>query len=172
MTSWRVLGCLAAGLVASGCASTLEGTTQTITLMTNPPGATCKLLREGQAIASVTTPGGTVVKKTKHDIRVECEKEGYETSTDMLKSGIEGATWGNIILGGGIGWLIDSASGADNRYPDNLTVTLNPKLPAGNAPSSSPSAQRRLQELDSLRDRKLITPIEYDTRRKAILESL
>jgi hypothetical protein len=34
--------------------------------------------------------------------------------------------WGNIILGDGVGWAVDSASGSDNDYPDYITVTLVP----------------------------------------------
>jgi len=34
--------------------------------------------------------------------------------------------FGNIVLGGGIGWAIDSASGADNKYDGVVNVTLVP----------------------------------------------
>lgn len=37
-----------------------------------------------------------------------------------------GATFGNIVLGGGIGWAIDSASGADNKYTSPVNITLVP----------------------------------------------
>ena len=114
-------------LALTGCASIISGTSQTITINSNPPGAQCNLLREGLVIGSVTTPGGTLVKKTKHDIHIECKKEGYQDATAVLTSDIEGATWGNIILGGGIGWAIDSAAGADNKYEEQITVTLVPE---------------------------------------------
>ena len=44
----------------------------------------------------------------------------------VLDSGIEAATWGNIVLGGFIGWGVDSAAGADNKYPEQVTITLVP----------------------------------------------
>jgi len=78
-------------------------------------------------VASVNTPGGVVVEKTKHDMTVECDKDGYEVTRVNLDSGIEDATWGNIILGGGIGWAVDSAAGADNKYPEYVNLTLVPK---------------------------------------------
>ncbi|MGE0424964.1 MAG: SHOCT domain-containing protein, partial [Reyranellaceae bacterium] len=88
-----------------------------------------------------------------------------------------------IILGGGIGWAIDSASGADNKYQEVTTVTLTPRsgaIPLAPAPTSvsSPappanrSAQDRLLELRSLRDQGLINEDEYQARRKALIESL
>ena len=113
----------------AGCASVISGSSDTITINSNPPGATCNLNQNGRSIGQVTTPGGVTVQKTKHDIKVTCEKEGYQTATGYLNSDIEGSTWGNILLGGGVGWIVDSASGADNDYPEYLTVTLVPNVP-------------------------------------------
>ena len=92
----------------------------------NPPGAVCNLSQNNRNIGQVVTPGGVTVEKTKHDIQVTCTKEGYQTATGYLDSETEGSTWGNILLGGGIGWAVDSASGSDNDYPDYITVTLVP----------------------------------------------
>ncbi|WP_298720127.1 PEGA domain-containing protein [uncultured Ferrovibrio sp.] len=103
----------------------------------NPPGADCALERNGVAIGNVRTPGGIVVEKTKHNIKVTCRKEGYQDATAHLKSEVAGATFGNIILGGGIGWAIDSASGADNKYQEITTVTL---IPLSAAPAPAPAS--------------------------------
>ena len=94
---------------------------------TNPSGADCNLIREGVSIARVgPTPGAVTVKKTKHDITVLCDKPGYQQATYLNHSGVAGATIGNIILGGGIGWAIDSARGADNKYDTPINITLVP----------------------------------------------
>lgn len=115
--------------VTSACSSIIEGTSQTITLNTNPSGADCALYREGIVIGRVNpTPGSVVVEKTKHDITIKCVKEGYQEATYLNNSGVAGATFGNIILGGGIGWAIDSASGADNQYETPVNLTLAPDL--------------------------------------------
>lgn len=124
----RLSALVTIGLVATGCSSIIDGRSQTISFNTNPAGANCVLTRNGLTIGNVQTPGGILVEKTKHNIQVVCAKEGYEDSTAMLKSGVAGATFGNIILGGGIGWAIDSASGADNKYDEVVNVTLNPKI--------------------------------------------
>lgn len=116
---------LLSALLLSACASVASGTSQTLTINTAPEGADCSLSREGRVIGRINpTPGSVVVQKTKHDIAVSCEKSGYETVNFINQSGSEGATWGNIILGGGIGWAIDSASGADNKYTEILNITL------------------------------------------------
>ncbi|WP_148293700.1 hypothetical protein [Azospirillum sp. B4] len=130
---------LAAGLALVGlsaCSSIVEGTSQEITVNTNPAGANCALEREGTVIARIAqTPAATTVKKTKHDITVRCVKDGYQEATFLDHSGAAGATVGNILLGGGIGWAIDSASGADNKYDSPVNVTL---VPVG-APAAAPA---------------------------------
>ncbi len=116
---------LAAALGLSACSSIVEGTSQELVINTNPEGADCALIREGQVIGRVSpTPGGITIKKSKHDINVECTKKGYQKATFFNKSDVAGATVGNIILGGGIGWAIDSANGADNKYTTPMNITL------------------------------------------------
>ena len=112
----------------SACSSIIEGTSQEITVNTNPTGADCALEREGVSIAHVNpTPGSATIKKTKYDITVRCNKDGYQEATYLNHSGAAGATLGNILAGGGVGWAIDSASGADNKYDNPVNITLVPK---------------------------------------------
>ena len=116
------------GLLLSGCSSIIEGTTQEVFINTNPEGAACDFLREGQRIGRVDpTPGADTVKKTKHDITIECVLAGYQKATYHNKSDVAGATFGNIVLGGGIGWAVDSAAGADNKYTSPVNITLVPE---------------------------------------------
>lgn len=124
----RSIIAMAALVALSGCSSIVEGTNQTLTVNTTPPGATCDFNRENRVIGTIqSTPGSLLVEKTKHDINVVCHKDGYEDATFFNKSDVAGATVGNIILGGGIGWAIDSASGADNKYTEVMNITLLPK---------------------------------------------
>ncbi len=109
----------------SACASVIEGTSQEIMVNTNPAGADCALERQGAVIARVNpTPAATTIKKTKYDITIRCNKAGYQESTYLNHSGSAGATWGNIVAGGGIGWAVDSAAGADNKYDSPVNITL------------------------------------------------
>jgi len=125
-----------------GCASITEGTHQAITVNTNPPGASCVLNRkEGQIATIASTPGDVVIRKTKYDITVVCDKPGYQQATFMDHSGVEGMTFGNAILGGGIGWAIDSSTGSDNKYESPVNISLVPVQPAMPvAPAEPPAA--------------------------------
>ncbi|MDE3016639.1 MAG: hypothetical protein KGI29_06955 [Pseudomonadota bacterium] len=111
-----------------GCSSIIEGRSQEIMINTSPPAASCSLTRNGESLGTISpTPGSMYVEKTKYDILITCNKKGYETATYLNHSGVAGATFGNIVLGGGIGWAIDSASGADNKYDSPVNITLSKK---------------------------------------------
>src|SRR5262245_15501990 len=88
---------LALGL--GGCATVVEGTSQNIMIATQPPGASCTVMRQGQQIAAViATPGNVRIDKSKNDLQVSCTKEGYEPTTAVYSSHFNGTTFGNIIL--------------------------------------------------------------------------
>ena len=114
-------------VVCSGCASVVDGSTQEVMVATTPDQAYCKLIRQGTPVGEINkTPGTVTLKKTKHDLTIECQKEGFHKSVYYNKSDIQGSVFGNIILGGGIGWAIDSASGSDNRYTSPVNISLVP----------------------------------------------
>lgn len=112
----------------TGCSSIIEGRSQEIMINTNPAGASCSLKRLDEVVGTVSpTPSSIYIEKTKYDIIITCTKEGYEDATYINKSGSAGATWGNIVLGGFIGWGVDSATGADNLYDSPVNITLSKK---------------------------------------------
>jgi hypothetical protein len=108
-----------------GCASVISGTSQTLTLDTIPSGADCSLSKKGLVVGRVNpTPGAVFVQRTRDDITVECKKDGYQTGTFINRSGLEAATFGNVILGGLVGVVVDAASGANNKYDEKMHITL------------------------------------------------
>jgi len=161
-----------AGVVSlcGACSSIIDGTSQQISVLSNPPGANCVFHRNGEILGAVNpTPGGLLVKKTKHHIEVVCSKDGYEEARYLNKSGIQEATFGNILLGGGIGWAIDSASGADNKYEASVNVTLPAKPQRAPAAPASSNVEQRLRQLKDLFDRGVITKEEHEQRRREVL---
>lgn len=128
MKKLAVFSAVAALVAVTGCSTIVEGTSQTLSFNTDPSGATCSLVRNGATIGKVVTPGAVRIDRTKHGIDVTCSLDGYEPGTTHLKSHASAATFGNIIAGGGIGWAIDSAAGADNKYDEATFITLNKKV--------------------------------------------
>jgi hypothetical protein len=132
-----------AATALAGCSSIIEGRSQEIVINTNPPGATCALVRNDMPIGTVApTPSAILIEKTKYDIVIKCDKDGYQQTTYFNKSGAAGAIFGNIVLGGGIGWAIDPATGSDNKYDSPVNITM---LPEENTLASAPSHHHPVQ---------------------------
>ncbi len=129
--SFRLILALAATLMASqlaACATVVEGTEDKVSFETTPAGARCGIERDGAKLGTVdATPGTLTLVKSKADLAVTCEKTGHLTVTERVESEFTGATIGNILLGGGVGLIVDAASGANNRYPALVKVILPPE---------------------------------------------
>ena len=124
-------------LALSGCATLIEGSSQSIAVTTPPTdGAKC-VLTSTEGTYFVTTPGNVQVHKTKNDIQAECDHDGFAHASQTIAPHFNGATLGNVIAGGGIGIVVDAASGADFNYPDSVAITMNPLV----APLVAPSAR-------------------------------
>lgn len=109
------------------CATIVEGSDQTISISTAPTGATCTMARAGQTIGIVhATPGVANIEKSKNDITVTCSMDDHQDAVRVLSSETQGMTFGNFLLGGGIGFAIDASSGAMHEYPPSVVMSLAP----------------------------------------------
>jgi hypothetical protein len=138
----RAIFASAALLLLSACATIVSGTSQDISVNTNPPGANCTINRQGQKIGQVNpTPGIVNVDKTRDDLMLVCDKDGYQEATFLVHSGFEATTVGNVFIGGLIGVGIDAATGANNHYDSPVNVTFVPVVAsAAPAPVAAASA--------------------------------
>jgi hypothetical protein len=117
---------VAGSVLLSGCASIFEGTTQQISVNTNPAGARCTFWKNGALVADVaSTPGTVTIRKSKDDLFIVCDKPGYASATYVNKSGLAMATFANILTAG-LAWAVDSSRGADNKYQGSVTMALTP----------------------------------------------
>jgi hypothetical protein len=129
----RALAALAGLVLLTGCASIFEGTTQQISVTTNPAGARCTFWRNGTLISDIAaTPGAVSIRKTRDDLTIVCDKRGYATATYVNRSGLAMSTFANILTGG-LAWAYDSTRGADNKYEGSVSLALAP-APPGTAP--------------------------------------
>ncbi len=118
----------------SACATIVNGSSQTVTVSTEPPGATCTVDRVGARIGAIAqTPGSVRLGKSKNDLSVTCAKPGFQTATVTKAPSFGGATFGNIIAGGVVGVVVDAASGANYEYPGDIRLEL-----AADAPPALP----------------------------------
>lgn len=103
-----------------GCATVLNGTHTSYVIQSEPIGAAVKLTNG----MTCTTPC-TLQLKRKDDLRVDLTAPGYKPTYVLVQSKLGGSAFGNALLGGGIGAVVDGSNGASNRlYPRPLNVRL------------------------------------------------
>lgn len=118
-----------ASLVAlTGCASIVGEKLQPVSVQTvqdnkEVAGVGCTLMNDA-GTWFVTTPGSVTIHKSTGDLAVDCTKDGGVAGHETVVSKSNGAVWGNIIAGGGIGYIIDRNTGAGFDYPNIITVVL------------------------------------------------
>jgi hypothetical protein len=86
-------------------------------------GASCELTNDAGKWF-VTTPGSVNIHKSNKDLQVSCKKSGFEPGRAAVVSDTKGAMFGNILLGGGIGAIIDHNSGAAYEYPTVIEILM------------------------------------------------
>jgi hypothetical protein len=124
----------------SGCATIISGTTQRIGFESTPPGA--QLHIDG---GSYTTPAQVKLSRAKN-YEVDFEKDEYLPATRQVTRGTNGWVFGNILIGGIIGLLVDYSTGAANKLePDVVRVELvrKPSPPASQQDRSAQGQARR-----------------------------
>jgi hypothetical protein len=120
----------------------VSGTTQKLTLQSNPPGATVTV--DGNVLG--TTPLVAAIKRRARQA-VLFSKEGFEALSLELNSDTNGWFWGNILVGGVFGSTTDSATGSVHEYaPSEYLVTLQPQGTSRVEASSALSQIQRAKE--------------------------
>lgn len=72
----------------------------------------------------VMTPGSTMVHRSNKDLQVVCKKIGVDVGTASVVSRTKGNMLGNIILGGGIGAVVDHNNGTAYEYPGLIKIYM------------------------------------------------
>ena len=122
----RLLVIISVAIFLSSCSSIISDSSQPFTIDTgNVKGATCKLINGSGEYILGSSPGTITVDNACDIMQVVCSKEGYKTESVQIDYSHKGSTVGNIILGGGIGYLVDRGTGAACKYPPSIFVTMN-----------------------------------------------
>jgi hypothetical protein len=123
----RIIAIIVAMLTMTGCASISGEKLQPITVQTlhdnkEVAGVGCTLSNDAGSWF-LTTPGSVTVHKSTGDLAIDCKKDDvFGRQTLVSKS--NGAVWGNILLGGGIGYIVDRNTGAGFDYPATTLIVM------------------------------------------------
>ena len=134
---------IALGATVSGCATVTRGTHEVWSVNTTPPNASVKT---SNGFACDATPCSfTMNHRETFDVTIT--KPGYKPwqghVTHQFSTGGGAALAGNVIVGGGVGMIVDAASGATQKLvPNPLNVTLEPvQASASTGPGAQAAAQ-------------------------------
>lgn len=113
-----------------GCSTiTGSGSTQSLSVQTfsldgkDVEGAKCEMTND-EGTWFVTTPGSTIVQRSNKDLQVVCKKTGIDVGTANVVSKTKGNMFGNILLGGGIGAIVDHNNGTAYDYPALIKIYM------------------------------------------------
>ena len=118
------LGCL---LAVGACASIASDSKTETAIETEPAIADCKFYGHHYFL-QVATPATVTLPAKAAPITVICEAESHRREVAYLDTEADGWIFGNILLGGGIGVLIDGATGAGQEFPERVFLPLEPEV--------------------------------------------
>lgn len=211
-----LIGLLTLSALLTGCASITGSRNQPISVTTTHEGkpvtgASCTLVNDKGTFYANNTPTSVVVLKAYGDMSATCKKEETHVGVAMFQSASEGATWGNILAGGLIGYAVDAGTGAGFSYPPTLNIEMIkgntiPAIPTGQQasaassqaspsaiietksdtgttppsaaraaimpPTDAPNPAKKLEDLNVMLKKGLITPDEYNAKKAEILRTL
>ena len=130
MKNRSLIALMALSAFASGCSTlTGDGTSQNLSVMTyttdnkDLTGASCEL-RNDEGTWTAVTPASVMVRRSNKDLMVKCTKPGLADARANVVSKTKANMWGNIIIGGGIGAIIDHNNGSAYQYPASLKMIM------------------------------------------------
>lgn len=111
----------------TGCASISGNSTQPLTVITlhnnqEISGITCTLSNDTGSW-SIITPATATIHKSTGDLAITCHKAPL-TGDALIVSKSNTAVWGNILVGGVIGYAVDRQTGAGFDYPATAAIVM------------------------------------------------
>ena len=108
-------------ILACSCASIVTGSHDNVDILSLPSGAAfdTNTGHNGVTPASISIPDDVTLEVT-------YKMEGYQDARASLAPKMSGWFWGNILLGGIIGMIIDGISGNWRTHSGSLSATLIP----------------------------------------------
>jgi hypothetical protein len=109
-------------VLTAGCASVMNDVTHPIKIETMTsagdavPGADCTLVND-KATSTMKSGETGNVRRSSVDLDITCKHPQNPDSVAKATSRVNGGMFGNIILGGGIGAIVDHNRGTAYTYP-------------------------------------------------------
>ncbi|OSM05090.1 hypothetical protein [Magnetofaba australis] len=121
----KTLSLIACAALLSGCATMAKGMDGgMIEVHSNTP-AECEFT-DAMGTRTFSIPGQIKADASSGPGVVMCHADGFLDMTQQIDTEFNGATVGNILLGGVIGLVVDAATGNTSAYPSHVIVSMEP----------------------------------------------
>jgi PEGA domain-containing protein len=131
---------LSGAFLLASCATMVKGTTQRVSISSDPPGAQVTI----DNVSAGETPT-TIALSCSSQHRVKIEKAGYLPHEETVSQSTSGWIAGNIIAGGLVGLCVDAATGGMYRLnPESISATLVKAAAPASPEGGQPGATRQL----------------------------
>jgi hypothetical protein len=155
-------------LIVSGCATMLSGSDQEVTFRSKPAGARVTVTSFSQDRNYIVESPRTLRLNRKKNYIATFELPGYHTQTFPVSSefgvALAGSVLGNMILGGGIGMIIDAGTGSNKNLPEIIELALTKS--AEPKPLNAFSSQEALRRINTEVQRRKEKASEIEARHK------
>lgn len=115
--------------LCTGCASLTGNTSQPIVVNTtcgDTPiqGAQCRIINANGTWTIPSTPGSVMVRKASSDMAIDCKVPRVQAVPALYESRAGLGTFGNILIGGLVGFAVDTGRDAAWRYDSEVTIDM------------------------------------------------
>ncbi len=139
---------LLAVLALSGCATMMAGGPDHVHVATNPAGAT--VFVDNAPVGQ--TPTTVTLDRAKPKAEIRLELAGFAPITVTRGKSLNGWIWGNLLLGGLIGVLVDVAANNSEKFDDEpISVGFGANPPPGPEARIAECTKKREQHIEEAR---------------------
>ena len=114
--------------VSSGCASITTGNHQLVTVHAtgceSDGDVVCTIQNKDNYLTVPAGSAGNIEKGAKALLITCADKDNTVSGTATHESTYQAANLGNVLLGGGVGIIVDAATGAMWKYPESVVVPM------------------------------------------------
>ena len=105
----------------TGCATISSGSDTYTQFNSTPEKIECTV--EGQNYKQViTTPANLTLPAKAAPVTITCNTQGYHQGVQTIDTKMDGSIFGNILLGGGVGLIIDACTKSGQKYPKSVMM--------------------------------------------------
>jgi hypothetical protein len=125
----RISAVISIFIAIQGCASLTTSNEQSVRVETYDDkgvevvGATCAITK-GTIKSEFTTPTSIPFRRGSDDVFIDCRKGDLPMAKGQVTSRANANTFGNLLLGGPIGLVIDQSTGKAYSYPEWIRLVF------------------------------------------------